>query len=126
MNNVIQGSGFTIKESKFDFFFGRVTSSPRNLQRSLDNLENLEKLGIREESDGKERLMQIFSEGLTAPEILEDRQITEYGTNISRKVEVSGGEKAGAIVVRYFYPNNDLSEIPQITSILVLIYKQED
>ena len=123
---MIQGSGFTIKESKFDFFFGRVTSSRRNFQRSLDNLENLEKLGIREDSGGRERLMQIFSEGLTAPEVLEDRQVNEYGTNISRKVEISEGEKTGAIIVRYFYPNSDLSQTPQITSILVLIYKQEN
>lgn len=123
---MIQGSGFTIKESKFDFFFGRVTSSRRNFQRSLDNLENLEKLGIKEDSGGRERLMQIFSEGLTAPEVLEDRQVNEYGTNISRKVEISGGEKTGGIIVRYFYPNSDLSQTPQITSILVLIYKQEN
>lgn len=54
MTNVIQGEGFTVNESKFDFFFGRVTSNPRNARRSLDNLEGLRKLGIDEASGGKE------------------------------------------------------------------------
>jgi hypothetical protein len=28
MDEVIQGTGFTVRASKFDFFFGRVTSDP--------------------------------------------------------------------------------------------------
>ena len=120
---MIEGQGFTIKESKFDFFFGRVISTPRNRQRSLDNLETLKKLGIDEETGGKERLLQLFSEGLSVPEIIEDRKITEYGINVSRKIEISGGEQAGAIIVRYFYPNSDLDAIPEITSLVALLYR---
>lgn len=65
----IEGKGFTVKESKFDFFFGRVTSNTKNLRRSSDNLENLNILGIDEAADGRERLLEIFQEGLNAPEI---------------------------------------------------------
>jgi len=118
-----EGADVTIKESKFDYFFGRVTSNPRNAQRSLDNLESLQKLGIDEAYGGRERLMQIFHEGLNAHEIIEDRKISEQGLNISRKVEVSGEEQAGAIIVRYFYPDGNLSATPQVISIVALIYK---
>lgn len=119
----IEGKGFTVKESKFDFFFGRVTSNTKKLRRSSDNLENLNLLGIDEAADGRERLIEIFQEGLNAPEIEKGRKLTKYGLNISRKVELSYGKVEGAIVVRYFYPNGDLSVKPQVTSIVVLIYK---
>lgn len=54
---MIQGNGFTIHISKFDYFFGRVASSPSNQTRSLQNLQDLSRLGINmqlqiiEESD---------------------------------------------------------------------------
>ena len=46
MSEVIQGEGFTIKANKFDFFFGRVTSSLENERRSRDNYYRLRQLGI--------------------------------------------------------------------------------
>ncbi|MEG3969681.1 hypothetical protein QUA00_18970 [Microcoleus sp. T2B6] len=122
-DEVIQGAGFTVKSSKFDFFFGRVTSTPTNTRRSLDNLRDLRTLGIDEVSGGKEKLLEILAEGLNAPEVEGDRTINEYGANISRKVELRGGEKPGAIVVRYFYPEGDLDANPQVTSIVPLIYQ---
>jgi hypothetical protein len=122
-DEVIQGAGFTVKSSKFDFFFGRVTSTPTNTRRSLDNLRDLRTLGIDEASGGKEKLLEIFAAGLNAPEVAGDRKINEYGANISRKVELRGGEKPGAIVVRYFYPEGDLNGNPQVTSIVPLIYQ---
>ena len=123
IDKVIQGAGFTIKSSKFDFFFGRVTSTSTNTRRSLDNLRDLITLGIDEASGGKEKLLQIFAEGLNAPEVEDDRKVNEYGTNISRKVELRGGEKPGAIVVRYFYAESNLDLNPQVTSIVPLIYQ---
>lgn len=122
---MIQGDGFTINESKFDYFFGRVRSTPRNAQRSLDNLETLKKLGIDEASGGREKLMEIFQQGLTAPEVPEYRKNNEYGTSIARKVEISGLEVLGAIVISYFYPDSDLSAIPQVASIIALMYKED-
>ncbi|OCQ90725.1 hypothetical protein BCD67_03135 [Oscillatoriales cyanobacterium USR001] len=122
MDELIQGIGFTIKSSKFDFFFGRVTSTPTNARRSSDNLRDLRILGIDEASGGKEQLLQIFAEGLNALEVPE-RKTNEYGVHISRKVELSGGEKPGAIIVRYFYPQGNLNTIPQVTSIVPLIYQ---
>lgn len=71
---MIQGSGFALRASKFDFFFGRVTSNPKNQQRSLQNLENLKQLGVDEAGGGRERLMQIFVQGLTAQKIREEKK----------------------------------------------------
>lgn len=120
---VISGNGFTVKESKFDFFFGRVTSTPRNRQRSLSNLNNLKKLGIDEKTGGVARLLHIFATGLTAPQVVEDTKITFYGVNIARKVEVTWRETEGAIIVYYFYQGGNLKAIPEVTSIVVLIYR---
>ena len=121
INEVIQGEGFTVKQSKFDYFFGRVTSSPHNEERSQQNLEDLRELGIDETSDGRERLLQVFTEGKNAPEV--GRHITNYGVTITRRVEVTGGESSGAIDVKYFYPNGDLSTTPEVSTIIPKIYK---
>jgi hypothetical protein len=121
-DSVIQGEGFTVRESKFDFFFGRVTSDPTNIQRSLQNLRELMRLGIDEAAGGRQRLMELFREGLNAPEISEDRRDTEYGTSITRKVEVRGAI-TGAILIRYYYPESDLEAIPQVASLVVKIYQ---
>lgn len=117
----IEGSGFAFRESKFDYFFGRVTSSAKKQRRSLQNLENLRQLGIDEAADGRERLLEIFTEGLTAQET--ERNESEYRISIIRKVEVSRGEVVGAIEITYFYPNGNLTRIPEISTIIPKIYK---
>lgn len=119
----IEGSGFTIKQSKFDYFFGRVSSSPHNQQRALQNKADLKQLGIDEAIDGQSLLLQIFSEGLTAPEV--GRHISDYGITITRRFEVSGREANGAIDIKYFYPKGDLSTTPEVSTIIPKIYKSD-
>jgi hypothetical protein len=121
MGNIIQGDGFTIDESKFDFFFGRVISNTPNKIRSLQNLKNLNLLGIEETNDGKQRLMEIFKQGLTSEKINEINK--PHGLTVVRKVEICHNEIKGAIEVSYFYPNSDLTEIPKITTIIPKIYQ---
>ncbi len=118
---MIRGEGFTIDEKKFDFFFGRVTSNPKNTSRSLQNLRELRKLGIEEALGGTERLLQIFQQGLNAPQINEIT--TPHGVTIVRKVEVSSGEIAGAIEISYFYQNGDFNSLPKVTTIIPKIYQ---
>lgn len=112
---MIQGEGFTINESKFDFFFGRVTSDSHNANRSLQNLRDLRKLGVDEAEGGRERLLQLFQEGLSTPEV--DRKENSYGITITRQVEVIGKE-AGFIEISYFYSNGNLNSTPKITTII--------
>lgn len=111
--------GFVVKESKFDYFFGRVQSNLRNQRRSLQNLADLRQLGIDEAVGGRERLLQIFRDGLNAPEI--GRHISDYGITVTRSVELSGG----AIEVKYFYSGGDLSSTPEIVTIIPKIYRQD-
>jgi len=117
---MIQGNGFTIKEGKFNYFFGRVTSNPHNQQRSLQNLQDLKKLGVDELTGGQQRLMQIFQDGLEYPEV--SRKTTDYGTTIVRVVEIKGTESRGAIEISYFYPGSNLAATPEVVSIIPKIY----
>lgn len=91
----IEGLGFTVEESKFDYFFSRVSSNSKNQRRSLDNLENLKQLGIDEAADGKESLLEVFAQGLTAPQVGESRS-----------------SRYGIIEISYFYPDGDLFVTP--------------
>ncbi|MBC6480235.1 MAG: hypothetical protein EBE86_005885 [Hormoscilla sp. GUM202] len=118
---MIQGEGFTIDESKFDYFFGRVTSNPHNTERSWRNYEGLRRLGIEETTGGRERLLQIFQSGLNQPII--DRKENSYGITLVRKVEIDRGSLQGSIEISYFYTDGDLESIPKISSIITKIYK---
>jgi hypothetical protein len=117
---MIQGNEFTIKESKFDYFFGRVISNPHNRQRSVQNLQDLNQLGIDEANNGKEDLMRRFEEGLLSPEV--SRKVTDYGVTIVRRVMIQGPQVSGSIDVSYFYPDSDLMATPEIASIIPKIY----
>ncbi|HEY9704376.1 MAG TPA: hypothetical protein V6C58_18140 [Allocoleopsis sp.] len=121
MGNIIQGDGFTIDETKFDFFFGRVTSNPVNKIRSLQNLKELNKLGINDTIEGKQLLMQIFQSGLNGQKI---NEITKpHGLTVVRKIEISNNEIQGTIEISYFYLHSDLTLTPKITTIIPKIYQ---
>lgn len=115
-----QGDDFIVRKGKFDYFFGRVSSTLKNQQRSIQNLQDLRKLGIDEKFGGQSRLLKIFQDGLNAPEV--SRKITAYGIVIMRSIEVNGLEYRGAIEISYFYPNTDFSAIPEVVSIIPKIY----
>jgi filamentous hemagglutinin len=54
--------GLTIDEGKWDYFFGRVNSSPHNAERSAQNAYQLESIGIRDNVAGREILAGFFGE----------------------------------------------------------------
>jgi hypothetical protein len=116
---VLRPPKVTVKEGKWDYFFGRVKSNPHNTQRSLQNAKDLADLGIKEEKGGREKLMKIFEEGLKKPATGKPH-ITEHGTTITRTVEVP---PKGAIDVKYFYPKHDMSATPEISTIIPKIFK---
>ncbi len=119
---MLESAGFRIQERKFDFFFGQITSTPRNQARSLQNLEDLARLGIRVETQGRDRLMQIFAAGLTASETSPRRE-DEYGVTIGRTVQVESEVAKGGIEIFYLYRDGDLSSIPEVTTIIPRIYR---
>ncbi|MBV8886283.1 MAG: hypothetical protein JO235_20140 [Chroococcidiopsidaceae cyanobacterium CP_BM_RX_35] len=89
----------------------------------MQNQADLKQLGIDEAFNGQSLLLQIFSDGLTAPET--GRYISEYGITITRRVEVSSIEAAGAIDIKYFYPDGNLDATPEVSTIIPKIYKSE-
>lgn len=118
---MIEGEGFKIQEGKFDYFFGRITSNLINQTRSRQNLADLERLGIQEENDGREKLLRVFQEGLTAAEV--KRLENDYGVTISRRVYVESGGVRGDIVISYLYRGGDLTSIPEVTTLIPRIYQ---
>ena len=108
----------TVKDGKWDYFFGRVTSNPHNQARSLQNLKDLSTLGFDEASGGREALMKLFGQGKSLPEAA--KHVTDYGTTITRTVPVNN---VGAIDVKYFYPGGNMEAIPEISTITPKIFK---
>ena len=107
-----------VKPGKWDYFFGRVTSNPHNQARSVQNLRDLEALGIRESEGGQAQLAALFEQGRSLPETA--RHTTEFGVTITRRIPV--GDK-GVIDAKYFYPGGDLSATPEISTIIPKIFK---
>jgi RHS repeat-associated protein len=106
-----------VKEGKWDYFFGRVKSNPHNEARSLQNAKDLKTLGIEESNGGRERLTDLFEQGLASPET--SRHVTEHGITITRTVPAPPN---GAIDVKYFYPGGDMSATPEISTIIPKIF----
>lgn len=44
------------------------------------------------------------------------RVTTEYGTTISKQVEVQNGDTKGLINVSFYYKANDLKSVPEIST----------
>lgn len=120
MEPVIQDEGFTLKASKLDYFFGRVQSEA-NQVRSQQNCRDLAQLGILDTTAGRRHLLRLFQQGLTGPEI--SRRITPYGLNITRSVSLRYEQTQGEIQVIYFYPKADLTQTPQVVSLIPKIYR---
>ncbi len=107
---------FTIAEAKFNYFFGKVTTGDlHNIQRSAQNLKDLNMLGIKNES----QLMKIFSRAL-AEGIEMRNQSNKYGTTITKSIEIG---KKGRINVAFFYEGGNLATKPRVTTLIPQIYR---
>lgn len=104
MESVLQGQGFSVRASKFDYFFGRVQSEA-NRARSLQNRQDLGQLGIADTETGHQYLLSLFHRGLSGTEI--SRRQTPYGLNITRTIPLTYQQTQGELQIIYFYPNAD-------------------
>jgi hypothetical protein len=108
-----------VDEGKWDYFFGRVTSSEHNQLRSIQNLHDLGTLGIKEANGGRVQLTIIFKQGLSAPEV--SRVVGQHGTTVVRAVQIGG---KGEILISYFYEGGNMAATPKVSTIIPKIFKQ--
>ncbi|WP_230978977.1 RHS repeat-associated core domain-containing protein [Flavobacterium supellecticarium] len=106
--------GYTIAASKFDYFFGRVTSSANNIRRSQDNLRDLTTLGVKNERD----LIKLFNKAFESATI--KTTVNDYGTTLTKTARVGN---QGQINVGFFYKGGDMKKEPIISTVIPKIYK---
>ncbi len=115
----IKSSRFQVASAKFDYFFGRVTKGDKhNIDRSAQNLNDLQYFGIRNEK----QLLKVFEQGFFSDRIVKISNNT-YGTTITKRVII---EKKGTIDIGFFYENNNFTIDPKVTTIIPKRYKNEN
>jgi len=103
--------GFTVNPTKFDYFFGKVTTgSEHNITRSAQNLKDLTTLGIKNES----QLTKIFGNALENGTVVSTKT-SQYGTTVTKSINV--GNK-GAINVSFFYEGGNMSATPSVSTLI--------
>jgi RHS repeat-associated protein len=103
--------GFTVNPSKFDYFFGKVVSgSKHNIERSAQNLKDLNKMGITNNTQLYNIFKQAFKEGS-----LISSKSSKHGTTIMKSINVGNN---GSINVGFFYKGSNMNTIPSISTII--------
>lgn len=100
---------YTVAAEKFDYFFGRVTSSPENMRRSLQNLSDLNEMGITSQNT----LVRVFNKAFSSGRQMETR-ITPHGTTITKQVQVGNH----ALNVGFFYKGGNMKATPSVSTII--------
>ena len=107
---------FSVKPGKYDYFFGKVTSSQKNMKRSLQNKNDLSYMGITNEEQLNTALGKALDKGK------ETKRITnEYVITICEQIDI--GDK-GSIEVSFLYRNGDMLSTPEVTTLVPRINKQ--
>ncbi|WP_428979068.1 RHS repeat-associated core domain-containing protein [Flavobacterium lipolyticum] len=101
--------GYTVAAEKFDYFFGKVNSSPDNMRRSLQNLSDLKEMGLA----SKGALIRMFNKAFSSGTEISTK-FTPHGTTITKQVQV--GEHA--LNVGFFYKAGNMDATPAVTTII--------
>lgn len=102
-----------VRESKWEYFFGRVDSTPQNRARSIDISRILRDAGFVDDAAGRTSLTRLFEIGRHLPE--DGVRSTTYGVSILRSVPFG---PQGHLKVGYFYRGGNMSLVPEITAII--------
>lgn len=104
---------FVVRESKWDYFFGRVGG--QNAVRTAQNLKDLKLMGITNRTQLEAQFAKALENGETV-----GTRVDQYGTTVSKLVKVG---EAGSITVRFLYRGSNMNSVPEVTSILPKIFK---
>lgn len=90
---------------------GKVTTgNPRNIQRSAQNLKDLNTLGIIDE----QALTILFNKAASDGVIISHKS-NNFGTTVVKSISISD---KGAIQIGFFYPEGNMSATPKVTSLI--------
>ena len=118
LNKGTKVAEFTVAESKFDYFFGRVVEgNVHNVQRSAQNLKDLTALGI----SSKKQLEKIFATTLVKGTEV-SRSTNKYGITINKVLNIG---KRGQIQTSFFYAGGDMTKAPKVTTIIPKVFKKK-
>lgn len=74
--------------------------------------EVLESEGMGDTAAGREKLLKLFDEAATGPEV--SRHTSDFGTTITKVVETPGVKYE----VKFFYEGSDLNAKPKVTTMI--------
>ena len=109
--NEVLPKGYNIDPKKFDYFFGKVTTgNPHNIERSAQNLNDLNTLGI----NNGQALTSLFNKAASDGAIISQKS-NKFGTTVVKSIPVSD---KGAIQVGFFYPEGNMSATPKVKTLI--------
>ncbi|RNJ44817.1 hypothetical protein B5V01_00525 [Mesorhizobium erdmanii] len=105
--NVAQKTIMEIAVSKFDYLFGKVTSSPHNLARSRQLATDMKALGIQDTDAGKKILADHLKMSVNSEGNIVSTYTNEYGTFEVRESLLMGPSGKAAKVESTFHLMDD-------------------
>jgi len=92
----LRGSNAIINAGKYDYLFGRVTSSPHNIARSIQNLAQMTRLGVDDTVAGRTLLQSHLEAVVRDPSNIVETFTNQYGTYQVRESLFAGPSGAFA------------------------------
>ncbi len=83
-------TGAIIDAGKYDYLFGNVTSSSHNTARSLQNMRQLNRVGVYDNAAGRDLLSSHFDEVLATAANIMRTWTDEWGTHQIRESIFAG------------------------------------
>ncbi|CAN5571281.1 hypothetical protein BH09ACT4_BH09ACT4_12780 [soil metagenome] len=83
--------GVRVPDGKWDFLFGRVSSSVHNAARSAQNLKGLSELGIEDTEAGRATLTSLFENMTRNTSNITKEFVNEYGKTIQWRQDILVG-----------------------------------
>lgn len=87
-----------------------MTSNVHNTERSRQNLECLQKLGIANRESLRKYFDLAYKKGVNIKV-----SNSPYGTTITKRIQVN---EKGALDVGFFYKGGDMSVVPKVSTII--------
>ena len=104
------GRGFSVAEAKYDYFFGKVTGDPHNLNRSKQIARVLADNGIDDSPEGRRKLLALFDRAFAGADF--NTKDGDHGRAVVKTIQLP----AAQLQVTFFYAPGD--QTPKVTTIV--------